>query len=347
VTDIEGQPNRRKQNEGRLDHPSRAADRINLGSSFGLRFAVFIDAEEEFDWTQPRSRTSTNTSAIKYLPEFQRLMDAHGVQPCYMIDYPVADNVESAAIIAEMVAGGRCDVGTQLHPWVSPPFHEEVNTFNSFAGNLPISLERAKLSVLTEKIAATAGKRPVVYRAGRYGIGANTAQLLDELGYRMDVSVRPHFDYSDEGGPNFRRHDVRPYWAGPGGNLLEVPLGVAFTGALRRYGRFMWGGGKSSLRRRALLSRFGLASRIALTPEDMPFDDVRRAIRGMLSDGVQLLSISFHSPSLTPGHTPYVRNSAQLSEFYVWWDKILALLDEENAKPASVAQILDAAWASR
>jgi hypothetical protein len=347
VSTEQGKINRRRRNEGRLDHPARAADRVKFPVDFGQRFAVFIDTEEEFDWTQPRSREATATSAIRYLPEFQRLMDAHGICPTYLIDYPVADNPQSAEILSAMLATGNCRVGTQLHAWVNPPYDEEIIPINSFAGNLPIELERAKLVALTQRITNAVGVRPTIYRAGRYGIGPNSAALLEEAGYLVDVSVRPHFDYSNEGGPNFLRHNARPYWAGPSGNLLELPLGVSYTGQLRRYGRLLYGDGQSNGRRLAGLSRAGMLSRVALTPEDMPVDDVKRAIETMLSDGQQFLSFSFHSPSLTPGHTPYVRNSADLTNFYGWWDKVLTFLAARKVLPASVDEILAAARSTR
>lgn len=342
-----GKINRRRRNEGRLDHPARAADRVKFPVDFGKRFAVFIDTEEEFDWTQPRSREATATSAIRYLPEFQRLMDAHSICPTYLIDYPVADNPQSAEILSTMLGAGNCRVGTQLHAWVNPPYDEEIIPINSFAGNLPIELERAKLTALTQRITEAIGVRPTIYRAGRYGVGPNSAALLEEAGYQIDVSVRPHFDYSNEGGPNFLRHNARPYWAGPSGNLLELPLGVSYTGQLRRYGRLLYGDGQSNGRRIAGLARAGMLSRVALTPEDMPVDDVKRAIDTMLSDGQQFLSFSFHSPSLTPGHTPYVRNSADLTNFYGWWDKVLTFLAARKILPASVDEILAAAQSTR
>lgn len=343
-----GQPNRRRQSEGRLDHPARADDHVRFDAGFGRRFAVFIDTEEEFDWASPRSRESTNTSAVRHLPEFQRLMDAHGIRPCYLIDYPVADNAQSRDVLAGLYAGGNCEIGTQLHPWVNPPSEEEVNSYNSFVGNLPIELEKAKLLTLTDRIASiTNGIRPSIYRAGRYGVGANTAGLLEEAGYRVDTSVRPHFDYSDEGGPSFLRCDARPYWAGPTGRLLELPLGATYTGQLRRYGRWLIGDGRHKENRTASLARFGLVARVALTPEDMPVEDVKRAIECMIRDGIQFFSISFHSPSLAPGHTPYVRNSAELSQFYDWWDKVLTFLSARNIMPVSVSEVVDAAWRSR
>jgi hypothetical protein len=347
VSDQTPLANRRKSNLGRLDHPSRAADRVSFAASFGKRFILFVDTEEEFDWSKPRSRKAVSTSAIAALPEFQALADAHAIRPCYLIDYPVADNPTSAATLRGLFERGRCDIGTQLHPWVNPPFDEDVTTFNSFVGNLPVETERAKLVALTARIETAVGVRPTVYRAGRYGVGAHTAALLEDAGYRMDVSVRPHFDYSGEGGPNFRRHDPRPYWVGPSGAILEVPLGVTYTGPLRRFSRFLKGEGPSVQTRSAFLARSGLATRIALTPEDMPVDDVRRAVDLMLDDGLELLSFSFHSPSLVPGHTPYVRTSADLSAFYGWWDILLRHLDACAVTPVGVDELWHSALATR
>ena len=340
-------PDRRQRNLGRLDQPARSGDRARFADDFGKRFIVFVDTEEEFDWTKPRSRDSTSTIAVNHLPEFQQLMDAHGAAPCYLIDYPVADNPASAEVMRRLHDTSNCSIGTQLHPWVNPPFDEDVVTFNSFAGNLPVDLERAKLAALTDKIQTTMGCRPIAYRAGRYGIGPNTGRLLEEFGYRVDTSVRPGFDYSHEGGPSFVRHDARPYWAGPQGMLLELPLGATYTGQLRRYGRWLIGDGRSRPKQIAALSRFGMCARVALTPEDMPFKDVEQAIRWMLRDDIRLFSISFHSPSLAPGHTPYVRNSGELNDFYRWWDKIFSLLHRLGIAPASLEGVIDAAWASR
>ena len=338
-------PERRKRHEGRLDHSVRDADRIRLKPDFGLRYAIFVDTEEEFDWSKPRSRDSIATSHIKFLPEFQRLADSIGVKPCYLIDYPVADNAESAATLAAMLADGNCTTGTQLHAWVNPPFDEEVTTFNSFAGNLPPELERAKLEALTNRIVDAVGVRPTVYRAGRYGIGPNSAGILSSLGYAMDVSIRPQFDYSHEGGPDFGKFDPRPFWAGPGLKLIEMPLGVAYTGFLRRFGRLLYA--RANARQRSILSRGGLLSRVALTPEDMPVIDVKNAIDALIGDGIQCLSFSFHSPSIVPGHTPYVQNSAQLSDFYRWWEKIIDHLALRGVKPVGTDEIIAAARATK
>lgn len=337
----------RKRNLGRLDHVARKADRVVFPPSFGKRYVIYVDTEEEFDWAQPQRRDATGTSHMQYLHEFQSMAESHGAAPCYLVDWPIVDTPASADVLNALLAGKSCSVGTQLHPWVNPPFDEEVTPNNSFVCNLPLDLQRAKLHALTEKIAEVTGHRPQVYRAGRYGVGQHTAELLVDAGYKVDTSIRPYFDYSGGGGPNFLRHNPFPFWAGPDASLIELPLSVAYIGQLRGVaGTVTRFSGKKALAISAL-SRTGMLSRIALTPEDMPEAEVRRAIDGLLSDGHVYLSISFHSPSVAPGHTPYVRNSAELSRFYDWWDIVLGHLHQHGVTPASVDDVIAAAWAGR
>src|SRR3546814_8230794 len=66
-----------------------------------------------------------------------------------------------------------------------------------------------------------------------------------------------------------------------------------------------------------------MLTRVALTPEGIPARDAIEAIDRMLDDGIRVLNLSFHSPSLEPGYTPYVRDAADLRAFYGWWDAVL------------------------
>jgi hypothetical protein len=78
----------------------------------------------------------------------------------------------------------------------------------------------------------------------------------------------------------------------------------------------------------------------------MPLPEVLRAVEQLIEDGVQLFSISFHSPSLHPGHTPYVRTEADLDLFYAWWDGIFDFFARRGITPASIEEVLDAANAA-
>ena len=91
-----------------------------------------------------------------------------------------------------------------------------------------------------------------------------------------------------------------------------------------------------------MAARLGLLSRVSLTPEDMPLSDALEAIRVAAGEGPRVLNFAFHSPSVDPGHTPYVRNAADLAAFWRWWDAVLGLLDRLGVRNASLAEVLDA-----
>lgn len=320
---------------------------VDFPASFGRRVIVTVDTEEEFDWTKPKRRDATSVHAVKALPTAHTRLRSFGIRPAYLVDYPVATTPESIEVLNRFVGDGEASVGAQLHPWVNPPFDEPIDAVHSFPGNLPRRTELAKLRELTEAIRAGFGVQPIIYRAGRYGIGPNTEALLDELGYRIDASVRPLFDYVDEGGPSFEHVRSAPYWTGEERRILEVPLTTAFLGGLRGFGEPLFRVGGRVPQLRGLLARTRLLNRVALTPEGIPLDEALMALRLLLDSGTRLFSISFHSPSVEPGHTPYVRDAGDLRRFYAWFDGVLGFLARAGVEPASVEEVLAAAEAAR
>lgn len=336
-----------ERRSGRIDRPADPEAHAALPDDFGQHYVIFVDTEEEFDWERPLSRDNVAVTAMEGLPEAQRFFREAGALPAYMVDYPVVDNDRSAAIICEMHERDGCEIGTQLHPWVNPPFEEEVTGYTSFTGNLPRDLQRAKLERLTERIAERVGERPTLYRAGRYGIGEHSAQLLEEAGYRLDTSVRALFSYAREGGPDFSRFRTNAFWAGPSRTLLELPLTSTFIGPLRRFGMPLFAWGESVPLWRTLLARTRLLQRVSLTPEDYPLDLALEAIRRLIDDGLPVIGLSYHSPSVVPGHTPYVRDAADLKAFYAWWDGVFDLFARHGVTAVRARDIVAAADRAR
>ena len=64
------------------------------------------------------------------------------------------------------------------------------------------------------------------------------------------------------------------------------------------------------------------------------------AIDIAIEQGLPVLNFSFHSPSLQPGNTPYVRSNADLALFYRWWDIILDHLARRGVEATTAAQIV-------
>ncbi|GAA0322560.1 hypothetical protein GCM10009087_36040 [Sphingomonas oligophenolica] len=323
--------------------PPAAADLVAWPESFGTRFTVLVDTEEEFDWDAPLDRDSHGVSAITALPEAHRHFVDRGVPLTYMVDYPIATDPQAIDILRAATADGVSAIGTQLHAWVNPPFDEALTPVNSFAGNLPESLEAAKLDALTAAITSAFGVAPRAYRAGRYGIGPATLGLLAARGYRLDSSMRPAYEYLAEGGPDFGAIGAGAFRAGPGGAIIELPLTIVFTGLARRGGVGLYRALGTIPKGKGIFARAHLLSRVALTPEEMPLADALEAIAVALGEGLRLLNFSFHSPSLAPGHTPYVRDAADLAAFHHWWDRVLADLERRGVAPASLDTIIAAA----
>lgn len=322
--------------------PPPAGSEARFTDDFGTRFILTVDTEEEFDWAQPLRNEGHELRHISRLGRFQQFCERENVRPIYLIDYPIATSDEATELLRDAVRSGRADVGVQLHPWVSPPFEEEVNEFNSYAGNLPRELEHTKLSRLRDTIADAYGVDPLIYRAGRYGAGPNTAELLAEEGIAIDTSVRSLFGYAGTGGPSYYDHPLVPYWADEKREVLELPLTTVFSGLLRRQGRAIYPRLWRRPELRGVLSKLGMLERLPLTPEGVPLRDALSAIDIAIDDGLPLLNFSFHSPSLQPGHTPYVRNDADLDRLYDWWRGVLAHLRARSVRDASVKDIMDA-----
>lgn len=292
---------------------------------------IVVDTEEEFDWTRPFSRESVATRSIPAQARAHEIYDRLGIVPTYVVDYPVATDPAAVRFLGALRDAGRAEIGAHLHPWVTPPHAEPVTTRNSYHCNLPPDLERAKIAALTDAIEKGFGARPTAFKAGRYGYGPNTGRVLADLGYQVDCSFVPHTDLSGDGGPDFRGVPDAPHWLGNG--LLEVPLTVGFLGAMpglgEKAGWLFDSPGAERLHIPGVLARTGLVARSRLSPEGTPAAEQCRLIETMARRGHRMFSLTYHSPSLAPGHTPYVRDEAGLARFLGDIEQVLTFFRDE------------------
>jgi hypothetical protein len=278
---------------------------------------VVVDTEEEFDWTAPFSRENVAVTAMRHIDRAQNILDRYGIKPTYVIDYCVASQPDGYEPLLPIVHDGRCTIGAHLHPWVTPPFEEKVSVRNSFALNLDVTLERAKIEQLQDEIQRAFGLRPVVYKAGRYGIGAETVPTIAALGFEVDTSVNPLMDFSDIGGPSFARFRPYPF---VDANLLFLPCTVGFVGQLGQItGRWVHTAASSRvlapLRAVGVVAKLGLVNKVMLSPEGNTLEEMRALATTLHAAGLRTFSLTFHSPSLVAGHTPYVATGAELEAF--------------------------------
>ncbi len=305
--------------------PARHSSRATTATT--PRLCITIDTEEEGLWSGQYRMTGNSVENIQGLPRFQSLCDRLGIRPTYLIDAPVVQDDRASDILAEIHSAARCEIGAHVHPWCNPPLDELYDSRESFFCNLPVGLQRAKLDWLTNAISDRFRERPISFRAGRYGLDVIGARILAELGYRVDSSVIPFTDYSSDGGPDFTRAPWQPYFVGDSslqtpegtGTLLEVPVSVGFN--WQNFPRAM--ACLHQLRRPSLrwtriegvLDEMRLLKRIKLSPEGTGGRDLRTLVDRYCATPGSSLVMMFHSTSLVPGNSPYVRNQQELEQF--------------------------------
>jgi len=328
------------------------SDMAHLDKDPAPILAVVVDTEEEFDWSKPHDRSATAVSSIRFQERAQRVFDPYDLKPTYLVDYPVASQDDGITPLRELRQAGVCDIGCHLHPWVNPPHEEELSTANSYPGNLSATLERKKLQILVDKVGESFDLKPTIYKAGRYGVGPNTVEILEDLGFLIDTSVVPATEFTADGGPDFRELPSNPFWFGDKRNLLEVPLAAGFAGLLANYGQKLYELGDEpwaqKMRLRGILARSRLQERIRLTPEGVDLPALCRLTRAMRRQGQQVFVLTYHSPSLAVGHTPYVQTQRDLERFLDCISNYLAFfVDELGGRVKTLAEIHEIANQAR
>ena len=288
---------------------------------------VTIDTEEKGLWSGNYTSQAT-VKNIAAIPRFQSVCDQFSIRPTYLITTPVAESPDAVKTLRSIHDTGRCEIGTHVHPWNSPPIIDtESDPEDSYLCNLPADIQHAKLEQLTDQIENSFGSRPVSFRAGRYGIGATAIRSLRKLGYCVDSSVLPRVDYSSQDGPDFRAATCRPYFPsdsdilsnGNDESLLEIPVTAGFThrhfelaDRLRQVAtQTPW----RQMRAVGILDRTGIATRVKLSPEQATLARMKQLATAVVNRNVQVLVLMFHSSSLLPGCSPYVKTEQDLDRF--------------------------------
>ena len=323
--------------------------KIHLEGSDVPKLIVVIDTEEEFDWAADPDSSEIAVNSMQHIHRVQEIFNEYGVVPCYVVDYPIASQPLGYEPLLKYVEEEQCEIGAHLHPWVNPPIAETVNRANMYPGNLPEALEKEKLAVLKQTILNNFNIEPIAYKAGRYGFGPNTAKTLRKLGFKVDLSVCPPLDSRADGGPDYRRYSADPYWFGEkGAEILEIPCTGAFVGWAHSIAvpLFEIAQKLKAFKAPGILSRICAVDRLMLSPEGFNTEEHIKLTRFLYNCGVRTFTWSFHSPSVVPGNTSYVKDSKELEEFLASFHRFFEFFFEElkgeATTPARLHSFLEA-----
>ncbi|MDN4504233.1 hypothetical protein QX776_17630 [Alteromonadaceae bacterium BrNp21-10] len=301
-------------------------------NSANPKLAIVIHTEEEFDWNggfHPQNNQVTHgNELISYCNELISV----GAKVTLAMDYAFINSPEGNNVIQHFLSekDNNIEFATHLHPWVSPPIEDELNQISnqhSYPGNLAKHIESEKLKMLTDKIAQLTNSNPITYLAGRYGIGPNTNEILHSLGYKIDISVSPFSDFSHQQGPDFSQFNNQTFVKD---NLTHWPHTTAIVSLLPLVTRYFnnnpqrFEHSQKSLVLR-IINKLLRVKRQRLSPEGFSLKEMQRLTLSQIALGQTDFILSFHSPSVKSGLTPYVKDKNQLQQFksntleYVRW----------------------------
>lgn len=289
-----------------------------------VKVFITIDTEED-NWGE--YRTDGTVDNISHLPVLQNLFNKYGAIPTYLINYPVATNPSSIKILSSFLEKGECEIGMHCHPWNTPPFTEKLDAKHSMMCNLPYELLQEKMTNLYDAVKLNFGVSPISFRAGRWGFNSDVARCLKDLNFKVDTSMSPFVDWTPYHGPNFRNASSHPYYfdtsnisqGKQSGDLLEIPPTIGFYQSnFKLCDKIQYGLKKpiiSKLRLLGILDRLRLLNFHWLSPELSSGDEMVKLAQTFVRMGYQFLNMSFHSTSLLPGLSPFVRDEKDLTLF--------------------------------
>lgn len=318
-------------------------------------FVITLDTEPDNEWGRPRVATTENA---RFVPRFHELVTRHGFRTTYLLTIEMAEDKFLQEYLGPRREAGECEIGAHLHPWNTPPLvplTPDDMKHHPYPFEYPLEVQRAKLLTLVSAVEANYGVRPVSYKAGRWGLDEAHAQLLDDMGFRVDTSVCPGINWGPSkgdprrnGGPNFTRADLLPYRLSrkdvcrPGGmRLWEVPPTIVFYSALGRYVPAVRALYHRYRRVRRLFDRKRLGAQWLRPYPYMTVERLARVATLARRAGAQVLNLTFHSSELMPGGSPYNRTPDAIESLYARLDGFFSYLRGQGVRGATLTEIAD------
>ena len=310
-----------------------------------LHLLVGIDTEGDNQW-DAAARERQTFENIYALPALHVRFLKHGVRPTYVITYPVARDRRAAAVLRDLLADGRCEIGAHHHAWETPPCRPEDIRRHPYALSLPAEQFGAQLQTLTTAIEDAVGRRPVSYRSGRFGFSARHVWALERAGYLVESSVAPLFYEAHKGGPDFVDAPLTPYFlaydsatTSGSSDVLELPLTAALNRRVPAALARLYARAPSPYTTKRLLRAARIARVQWLRPSYSSLADMIALARRVARTRVPMLNLLFHSSEAIVGGSPYNRSAEELAAFFDRLERFLAFATSElGAEPVTFSE---------
>ena len=267
----------------------------------------------------------------------QPLFRQFRAKPTYLLSPEIMRDAQALETLVHL--DGDAELGTHLHGEFAEPDAFEPDITSVFQCHYDRETERQKLRYLTKLFRSSLGRQPRSFRAGRFGIGRHSLNLLQDLGYTVDSSVTPHLDWGRAGAPeaSFLRASTQPYWpvlddpelAAPNpGTLLEVPVTIrpSTFAAMPVVGRW--------LEPRWLRPTHGSVARLV----EVAREEIRHA-QSSHNDRPIILNCMFHNVEVVAQTSPYAQNESEAAAILRRLAGLLAWAEREGVRSLGLGDI--------
>lgn len=324
---------------------------------------LFITIDTEEDVWGGYTVKNPSLENIKNIYLVQKIFEKYNAIPTYLINYPVAIDDYSVKLFSYLFDNNKCDIGTHCHPWNTPPYFNGGDLeYNSLMRNLPEELIEKKMIQLHSKIVDNFNLTPTVFRAGRWGVGDNVIRVIKKLSYSIDTSLIPNIDMENCIGSEIYIKSILPKGMYEGNRvchkvgkcndcseknicIVELPVTVGFLQknfrlcySLRTY---LMREFPKQFRLIGMLDCLRLLNFRTLEPEISSLEDMVKLSKVVMNNGHKFLNMSFHSTSLLPGKSPFVKNGKDLELFLDKIDKYLNFISLENVKCIGMSRSME------
>ena len=304
-----------------------------------LRVVLSIDVEEEGLFGGAYARSDVSVRNVGWLEQLVPLLQRTQLPVTLLCAHSVFTDVVACRALDAVRRACRVEIGAHLHHWNTPPLSlppADGGAYES-AGSVPEELMREKLHTLFCAGKAFAGHSLTSFRMGRWDMHRAHWPLLAQCGVKVDASVRPlHCGPAGSAAPDHYFAPCTPYWVDAGGaELLEMPL--TCVPLIPGGGRVL--GGVPAVRH--TVQKWGA---LAVLPVYHPLWAMRAITRCMIAQGVNVLSLTWHSSEMMPGGAPHIPDIAavrrlltRIGDYLLWlrrhWDVRGLTLEEMRGEP--------------
>lgn len=259
-------------------------------------FMITIDTEGDnlWEWKEGMPLETRNTD---FLPRFQNLCNKYDFIPTWFCNWEMVNDSGFVSFAKENLKNGKCEIGMHLHAWNTPPYYELPRGEDSGLSYLieyPVDVMREKVISMTNLIQEKFEKKPLVHRAGRWGMNDDYFRILHELGYIADCSVTPYVDWKTSVGqtPHFDGPDYskeEPVISNRQG-IIEIPVTTLWS---EEKNRAFW-----------------------LRPNRTNLDEMLYLIERYVHSDCDYLMFMLHSSEMMPGGSPTFKTEGGIEILY-------------------------------